>query len=290
MGVFLTGLDLGKSRGVEKILGFYESFYGMGIHILLYIEGVEEDRDQQISGCQGEQRRPRVIRFLVRPACQQMNGQRRQVSKNSPCIIVTPQNVHEGRDHRNDGDAQISQPGLLVAYRREAKAVEQAADADRREQRQGNGADDGLNRNRGQGSMTDGHFNDGKTFQRVEDIQTAKVQHAQQRKLSHRDQTYGDHDVIEIETGIGGHHEPFFLQIAADHHQQKEAVGYVVDDIQPYADLRLLPNSESDEGQEHREKNENPYPTRDNGKNADLIRFTAHRGKQFFHLILSFRG
>ena len=69
--------------------------------------------------------------------------------------------------------------------------------------------------------------------------------------------------VLDIKAEIGRHHKPFFLQIAGHHNQHQNTVGYVVADLQPYADLRIFPDPKSQKGHKHGKQYKNPNPTGD---------------------------
>ena len=73
-----------------------------------------------------------------------MNGQLYQVTAQHERCLASPENIYYSRNQRNSDDARIGQPGLSIAHRCKAKAVEQSAYSDGRKNRQGDGAEDGL--------------------------------------------------------------------------------------------------------------------------------------------------
>ena len=127
--------------------------------------------------------------------------------------------------------------------------------------------------------MADGHFYDRQALQHIINVDAANEQSAEQQKLRSRNQPHGQHYVLQIMAHISCYHEPFFLQVTQHQDKHQEAVGDVVNDLQPYAELPLLPEVESHEGQKHGKQDENPQPTRDKGENLDFFRLTGHRWK-----------
>ena len=101
---------------------------------------METNREQQVCDRQRDHGGPHVIRLLIGPARQHMNGQPYQVAVQLKGFVPSPEKIDDGRYQGDNGYAQICQPGLLVADRRKAKAVEQSADTDGDENRQDKGA------------------------------------------------------------------------------------------------------------------------------------------------------
>ena len=191
----------------------------------------EDDGCQQIRDRQGDQGCPHVIRLLVGPARQQVDGEMDEVSRQHEGGVTPPENIHDGRDQGHDGHAQIGQPGLSVAHGREPEAVEQGADADGREHRQDNSTEDGLELQHKQRCMADGHFCHRKAFPYIVGGKAAKGQNTCPQKHGSHDQTHGQRDVLQVVTHVGGHHEPFFLQVAGYECQQNDTVEHVVADL-----------------------------------------------------------
>lgn len=134
----------------------------------------KQNRYQKIHRRQRYQGRPHVIRLLIGPAHQKMNGKLYKVTAEYAICFSSPENIDDRRNQRKKRYAQIGQPWFFVAYRRKGEAVVQTADADGRENRQDNGAENRLKRNEQQRRLTDSHFNHRKAFQHIRDIEAEK--------------------------------------------------------------------------------------------------------------------
>lgn len=111
----------------------------------------KRNRGKQIHHCQRYQGRPHVIRLLIGPAHQKMNGKLYKITAEYASHFSAPDNINDWRNQRDKGYAQIGKPWFFVAYRRKGKAVIQSADAERHENRQDYGSENGFEGNQQQG-------------------------------------------------------------------------------------------------------------------------------------------
>ena len=193
-----------------------------------------------------------------------MNGQLYQIPVQHEACLTSPNIIYYRRDQRDGGDTKIGWPCFLIADRRKSKAIEQSTNADGSEDRQGNGTEDRLELDQQKGGMADRHLYHRKEFQHIHDVKAEnKIQRVYQQKLRYHHQAHGQGYVLDIKAEIGRHHKPFFLQIAGHHKQHQNTVGYVIADLQPYADLWILPDSKSQKGHKHGKQYKNPNPTGD---------------------------
>ena len=187
-----------------------------------------------------------------------MDGQSDEVAVQHELCVPSPENVNGRRDQRDNGYAKIGEPRPFVAYRRKSQAVEQRTDAEGRKDRKDKRAKNRFQVHRKKGRVTDSHLCYREVVQHTTDAVPAYGQEAQQDQLCTQDQAYGQKHVLQVVFYLGGHHEPFVFQVAGNQKQHDETVDDMIDNLQPYADLRLLPEACPQKGHKHGHQHENP--------------------------------
>ena len=236
--------------------------------------------EDQVHHRQGKQGRPHVIRLLVGPTGQQMNRQSHQVRpQREPHILPPPKYIHKGREQGNDGNGQVGQPGLVVPDRRKAEAVVQAAYGDGCKNRHDDGTENRLPIQHGLGRMNHGQFRHRQGVQQVYNVHAASVQRDQQRQHRAQDQPRSQSGVLQIVANFHRQRVPFILQITENEQQHENGIDHVVDDLEPYADRKIIPKTIRQKGHEYGNGHENPASQEEQAKDLACFRLGVHNGK-----------